>query len=109
MVQKFQNRFGINNELFYFWMAEILPKHYMISCIKVNLFCPFVSYKSSDNQITFCSYMYVLTASLLTVHITASWHLTMTAISAFLSLYFISEKLIQFLWKNEESTGGLAS
>jgi hypothetical protein len=53
--------------------------------------------------------MYVFTASLLTVHITASWHLTMTAISAFLSLYFIREKLMQFLWKNEESKGGLAS
>jgi hypothetical protein len=53
--------------------------------------------------------MYVLTASLLTVHITASWHLTMTAISAFLSMYFIREKLLHFLWKNKESTGGLAS
>jgi hypothetical protein len=53
--------------------------------------------------------MYVLTASLLTVHVTGSWHLTMRAISAFLSLYFIREKLMQFLWKNEESAGGLAN
>jgi hypothetical protein len=33
----------------------------------------------------------------------------MTAVSAFLSLYFIRVKLMQCLWKNEESTGGLAS
>jgi len=39
------------------------------------------------------------------VRITASWPLTVTAISVFLSLYFVREKLMEFLWKNEDSTG----
>jgi hypothetical protein len=39
------------------------------------------------------------------VRITASWHLTMTAISDFLSLFFVREKLMKFLWKNQDSTG----
>jgi len=51
----------IMNQLFYFLMAEYSQKHYLVSCIKVNLFYPFVSYKLSDNQITSSVRMYILT------------------------------------------------